>query len=185
MNAESDKIRDSLVDQLSSFEDRLDNKIDDVKMLSEIQDGIGKLLGSDGANEAEIRRVLQDRYDNGALRKETFQLVKSMLDRYVTEQVPTSSKISAQPARVEPKVTVDLGKDQPTGDDPMSSTQVIPAVELGEPDSADDRIQVVSGSCRQGGVIPFGSNQALSLKDLHELLDGIFIKSYMRQLFDQ
>ena len=144
MNAESDKIRDSLVDQLSSFEDRLDNKIDDVKMLSEIQDGIGKLLGSDGANEAEIRRVLQDRYDNGALRKETFQLVKSMLDRYVTEQVPTSSKISAQPARVEPKVTVDLGKDQPTGDDPMSSTQVIPAVELGEPDSADERIQVGS-----------------------------------------
>jgi Protein kinase domain/Calx-beta domain len=95
MSAELDRFRASLVDQLSNFDHRLNDKIDDVQMLAEMQQGIGRLLGSKGGNEAEIRRVLQDRYDKGELRKETFQLVKSMLDRYVTEQVETSPDIRA------------------------------------------------------------------------------------------
>ena len=57
MNAESKKIRESLVDQLSSFEQRLDDKLDDVRLLADIQDGIGNLIGASGGNEAEIRRV--------------------------------------------------------------------------------------------------------------------------------
>ena len=77
MNAESKKIRESLVDQLSSFEDRLDGKIDDVRLLADIQEGIGNLIGASGGNEAEIRRVLQERFDNGQLRKETFQRAHS------------------------------------------------------------------------------------------------------------
>ena len=89
MSAESNDIRQLLLEQLSSFEDRYDSKIDDVRMLADIQAAIGSVLGDRGASEAEIRRVLQERYDNGALRKETFHLVKSMLDRYVTEQTPT------------------------------------------------------------------------------------------------
>ena len=59
MSADSNKLRDSLVDQLASFEDKLENKADDVQMLAEIQDGIGRLLGSGSSSEAEIRRVLQ------------------------------------------------------------------------------------------------------------------------------
>ena len=90
MNAESNKIRESLVDQLSSFEERLDSKIDDVRLLADIQEGIAQLIGTSDGNEAEIRRVLQDRYESGNLRKETFQLVKSMLDRFVTEDPPTA-----------------------------------------------------------------------------------------------
>jgi len=93
MNAERDKIRESLVSQLSSFENRLDSKNDDIAMLTEIQDCIGRLLGNGGGAEAEIRRILQARYETGDLRKETFQLVKSMLDRYVTEYIPTSPNI--------------------------------------------------------------------------------------------
>jgi len=103
MNAESKKIRESLVDQLSSFEERLDGQIDDVRLLADIQDGIGNLLGASGGNEAEIRRVLQDRYDNGQLRKETFQLVKSMLDRFVSEHIPTAGKAKPPtPAAMKP-----------------------------------------------------------------------------------
>ena len=105
MSAESDKIRDSLVDQLSSFDSRLDTKSDDVAMLSEIQGGIGKLLSSNGSSEAEIRRVLQERYESGELRKETFQLVKSMLDRYVTEQAPTSVDAVDAMGRIEPSMS--------------------------------------------------------------------------------
>jgi len=157
MNAESDKIRQSLVDQLSSFEDRLDSKVDDVDMLSEIQEGIARLLGSDSGSEAEIRRVLQDRYEAGELRKETFQLVKSMLDRYVTEEAPTSPGTDTAEASVEPTVslqatqvlpkTADQTQVLPKPDDEMSSTAVIPAEETitqDSADSADGMVQVGS-----------------------------------------
>ena len=139
MSAESEKIRESLVGQLSSFDERLDEKIDDVQLLAGIQDGIGRLLRSDGGNEADIRRVLQDRYENGDLRKETFQLVKSMLDGYVSEQVPTTSLIKAPTAPVKPQMKKTPDPAQPIGDDAMSSTTVIPTDEPIKTDSADSR----------------------------------------------
>ena len=90
MNAESKKVSDAFADQLASFDDKLNATADDVDMLADIQEGIGNLLATAGGSEKEIRRVLQERYEQGALRKETFQLVKSMLDRYVTEKIPTA-----------------------------------------------------------------------------------------------
>ncbi|MDH3804906.1 MAG: protein kinase [Gammaproteobacteria bacterium] len=144
MNAKSENIRDSFVDQLSNLEDRLDDKADDVEMLAEIQEGIGRLLGSSGASEAEIRRVLQERYENGDLRKETFQLVKSMLDRFVTEQIPTSSAMYDATVRIEPRISNNLEECPPANDDPTTSTAVIPAVDSIEPDSADSRVQIGS-----------------------------------------
>ena len=105
MSAESNKIRESLVHQLSDFEHRLEDKLDDVRLLADIQDGIGNLMGASGGNEAEIRRVLQERYESGNLRKETFQLVKSMLDRFVTEHVPTAGKAQTKtPPKPEPPI---------------------------------------------------------------------------------
>jgi serine/threonine protein kinase len=148
MSAESDNIRDSLVDQLSSFDSRLDTKGDDVAMLSEIQDGIGKLLSGNGGSEAEIRRILQERYESGELRKETFQLVKSMLDRYVTEQVPTTPDLGDPMGRIEPRVGATPSPAPTHGpapaDDPMSSTMVLPDTSPAHPDSADDRVQIGS-----------------------------------------
>jgi len=138
MNAERDKIRESLVSQLSSFENRLDSKNDDIAMLTEIQDCIGRLLGNGGGAEAEIRRVLQARYETGDLRKETFQLVKSMLDRYVTECIPTSPDIGKTPTRIEPRLnSVPI-------DGQMGSTMIMPKVDTAEPDSVAGRVQVGS-----------------------------------------
>ena len=58
MSAESDNIRESLVDQLSSFETRLENKIDDAQMLAEIQEGIGRLLSDNGKpGTASVSRI--------------------------------------------------------------------------------------------------------------------------------
>ena len=91
-----DKPHDNLAEQLASFDKRLDAKADDVQMLTDIQDGIGRLLADNGNSEADIRRVLQERYEAGELRKETFQLVKSMLDRYVTEDLPTGPDPDAE-----------------------------------------------------------------------------------------
>lgn len=143
MNADSDKIRASLADQLSSFDDKLGAKADDVQMLAEIQDGIGRLLAASGGNEAEVRRVLQERYEAGALRKETFQLVKSMLDRFVTERLPTSPtdpvKTAAekpQPNRKPPEIK--------NPDDKFGSTTTILPGDAFKKDSGDVRVQVGS-----------------------------------------
>lgn len=126
MSAESDKIRDTFADQLSSFDDRLEATSNDVEMLADIQEGIGSLLASSGGSEAAIRRVLQERYEAGELRKETFQLVKSMLDRYVTENVPTSPVPAAlKPERKAPRVPEPPAQPAASDDD-FGTTTVIP-----------------------------------------------------------
>ena len=70
-------------------------------MLTDIREAVGSLLSSSIGSEAEIRRVLQERYDAGELRQETFQLVKSILDRFVTEELPTAETPAAFLIRVE------------------------------------------------------------------------------------
>ena len=142
MSAESDNLRNSFSDQLASFQDRLAGKEDEVQMLAEIREAIGRLLEASGGSEAEIRRVLQERFEAGALREETFQLVKSMLDRYVTEQVPTANTAAdRQQTQSEPD---DAGADEtPANDDPFGNTDVI-ATDVFEPEDADDRVQVGS-----------------------------------------
>ena len=148
MSAESDKSRDMLVDQLLSFDAQLDDKVDEVAMLSRIQDGIGRLLAENGNTEAEIRRVLQERYDGGSLRKETFQLVKSMLDRYVTEQAPTSPGMPDARGRIEPSLGAaaqdEPGEPSSTDADAMSSTVVLPADTRIPAGTSDTRVQVGS-----------------------------------------
>ena len=66
MNAESDSLRATFADQLSSFDDKLASKVDDVQMLSEIRAGIGRLLEASGGNEGAIRQVLQEQIELGA-----------------------------------------------------------------------------------------------------------------------
>ena len=144
MSAESDKIRDTFGDQLASFDDQLQASTDDVDMLADIQEGIGSLLASSPGNEAEIRRVLQEFYEGGSLRKETFQLVKSMLDHYVTENVPTSRTLgdpAPQHTRTSPSILDDIEAQE--SDDAFGTTTIIPndVLPVG---SADSRVQVGS-----------------------------------------
>jgi len=142
MNAKSDKLRTTFADQLSNFDDKLASKADDLEMLAEIQDGIGRLLEASGGNEAEIRRVLQEQFESGELRNETFQLVKSMLDRYVSEQVPTSTDAVDPAANVVAPISPGV-VNEPANDDPFSSTDVI-ATDVFPSEDADSRVQVGS-----------------------------------------
>jgi hypothetical protein len=145
MSAETDKPRDSFADRLASFDDRLGAMADDVDMLTDIQDGIGQLLASSDNSEAEIRRILQERYETGELRKETFQLVKSMLDRYGAENVPVSSG-SAPMQRPTPPPPDRAPAPQPEAsdaEDSFGATTVIPAGAVPIND-ADARVQVGS-----------------------------------------
>ena len=125
--------------------------MEELQMLAEIQEGIGRLLGSGSSSEAEIRRVLQERYENGQLRKETFQLVKSMLDRYVTEVVETSPSIAEAAAVLEGKPEVERSAGRRTDAPPaepvdatMGSTIVLPEDEAARPVDPDGRVQIGS-----------------------------------------
>lgn len=139
MSAEIDRISQTLVDRLSSFEDGLDARLDDARLVAGIRDAIAKLLEESGSSEAHIRRVLQDRYDGGHLRKETFQLVKSMLDGFGAQTVALEPpKISAIEMPPEPGTS-------PAEPDPMTSTLVLPTDTVNlRPDNADDAVQVGS-----------------------------------------
>ena len=128
MNAESNDIRQRLATELASFDDQLGRSGDDVEMLSSVQDGIARLLEASGGRESGIRRVLREQYESGALRKETFQLVESILDRFVTEQIPTTPVAPREPA---------------VEDDAYSSTTVIDQSDLRDA-TPSERVQVGS-----------------------------------------
>ena len=145
MSAKSNQKGDTLADQLSSFENRLEGRVDDVQMLADIQDGIGQMLGANGGNEAQVRRVLQEQYEKGDLRKETFQLVKSMLDGYVSERVPTSGAASPAPSEVSYEETIaEASEALDTGDRALSSTLVLPTLDSQHSETAGERVQVGS-----------------------------------------
>lgn len=145
MSAESNQKGDTLADQLSSFENRLDGRIDDVQMLADIQDGIGQMLDSNGGNEGLVRRVLQEQYEKGELRKETFQLVKSMLDGYVSERVPTTGNAKPATSEVTHVETIaEASSALDASDAALNATLVLPTLDNQQPSSADERVQVGS-----------------------------------------
>lgn len=143
MSADTENAPDSFVDELASFDDKLHATANDVDMLADIQKGIGRLLASSGNSEAEIRRILQARYDEGALRKETFQLVKSMLDRYSTENLPTSPDQAAEVVPPIPRPVPPPADAEPLNDDQFGATTIIPAGFAPDP-SGESRVQVGS-----------------------------------------
>jgi serine/threonine protein kinase len=146
MSAESENVRDTLADQLASFDDKLKATADDVDMLADIQAGIGRLLTTTGSSEAQIRRVLQERYEAGALRKETFQLVKSMLDRFVTENIatsPTPEELVPAPTREPLPINPPPVATEPAPDDVFGATTIIPSGFVLDK-SAEARVQVGS-----------------------------------------
>ncbi len=127
MNADSKNVNSPIAAQLATFDDWLHATVDDVDMLADIQEGIGRLLSTSGSNEAQVRQVLQQRYDDGALRKETFQLVKSMLDRYVSETIPTSPAAHVtSPAPQAARSTTLPISEEPAADDIFGTTAVLP-----------------------------------------------------------
>ena len=153
---ETDNMGTSLVDQLASIEHKLEAKSDQVELLAEIQQGIGRLLEASGGNEAGIRAVLEQRHEAGELRQETFQLVMSTLDRLVSERVagdaeatwPERRVLRARDADAPPaddrRGRLDVGDvDDEAGDDEFSTTAVIPPGTFRN-DSPEERIQIGS-----------------------------------------
>jgi serine/threonine protein kinase len=144
MNADSEKVHDIFADQLASFDDKLCASADSVDMLADIQERIGRLLAASGGSEVHIRKILHERHKQGVLRKETFQLVRSMLDCYITENLSTSpsSEGTAPVEKAAPPQALS-SEVEPADDDDFRETAVIPAGFVSD-ESADSRVQVGS-----------------------------------------
>jgi len=124
MNEESNNVRDDFADSLASIDDKLHAKPDDVDMLSDIQSGIGELLRTNGNSKAQIRKMVKERYQAGALRKETYQLVSSMLDHYLSETTPTSPTKKTIHA-IKAHLAVMTPSEPEPADDSFRSTTII------------------------------------------------------------
>lgn len=146
MSTNSHKIREMLDDSLSELDDSLGTTDDDLRLLTAIEQRIDRLLVADGSIEHEIRTVLEERYQDGDLRTETYELVRSMLDRRVTEDIRTEPTRGLPPdhqaLRELDLATAQLGTTT-LADDDYSTTAVLPEKVL-PPVTADDQVQVGS-----------------------------------------
>ena len=144
MNAESDKIYAPFIDQLSNIDRQPADKMTEGRRIAEIHAGIEKSLGDNPENEDQIRRIVQDRYDRGDLHRETFELVQSMLDSYVTELLATSPTSILRATATSAGEVADASFDAPPDEDPFTTTTVIETSTDLRAETADARVQVGS-----------------------------------------
>lgn len=84
-------------EQLSELESRLKGHEQDESMLGDVGLAIRNLLVRNGGSEGHIRQILERQFDQGNLRRETYELVEKLLGKIVAESGPTSP----DPHRVE------------------------------------------------------------------------------------
>lgn len=90
MSTDQKSSRDEYSEQLSDFEAQLRYTLDDDDLQKEVFRAIRELLWEHRESEADIRRILIDRFEAGLIRDDTLKVVQEMLDRLVSEQVATS-----------------------------------------------------------------------------------------------
>lgn len=77
-------------EQLSALESRLKVEQHDEAMLGDVGSAMRKLLARNGGSEAHIRQILERQFDQGNLRRESYELVEKLLSKIVAEGVPAA-----------------------------------------------------------------------------------------------
>jgi serine/threonine protein kinase len=77
-------------EQLSELESRLKVHDQDKSMLGDVGLAIRNLLTRNGGSEGHIRQILERQFDQGNLRRETYELVEKLLGKIVAEGGPHS-----------------------------------------------------------------------------------------------
>lgn len=90
MSADSDKQGPDYAEQLAKLASRLQGHAGDEAMLAEVGAAMRSLLSGNGESENQIRTMLQKQFDDGHLRKETYELVQNLLGKIVTEELVRS-----------------------------------------------------------------------------------------------
>jgi hypothetical protein len=106
-------------EQLSALESRLKGHDQDESMLGDVGLAIRNLLARNGGSESHIRQILERQFDQGNLRRETYELVEKLLGKIVAEGGTSSpgpdsaeepyvdTAVIEQPAESKPSERVD------------------------------------------------------------------------------
>ncbi len=89
MSAEPEK--QTYEEQLSQLESRLQAPEHDEAMLGEVGLAMRKLLTRNGESEAHIRQILERQFDQGNLRRESYELVEKLLAKILAETPPQAA----------------------------------------------------------------------------------------------
>lgn len=122
MRNRSKQLDQTHLDRLAEFEDSLIGRSGDKNMLPELRTSIRALLSEGGVNAAEIRAILQRRFESGDFRRETHTLALNILDRVVAEEIGLSPGIDGN-------------------DDGYSETTILPPDQF-QPLDEENRLQV-------------------------------------------
>ncbi|MDH5346131.1 MAG: serine/threonine protein kinase, partial [Gammaproteobacteria bacterium] len=98
-------------EQLSALESRLKVQQQDEAMLGDVGLVIRRLLARNGGSEAHIRQILERQFDQGNLRRESYELVEKLLGKIVAEGVPHRPEPVVETPYVETEV---LDQPQPS-----------------------------------------------------------------------
>ena len=120
MSAKPDK--ETYEEQLSELESRLKSPEHDEAMLGEVGLAMRNLLTRNGESEAHIRQILERQFDQGNLRRESYELVEKLLAKILTEAEADRPRQQEKPADyVETAVL-----DQPEApEEPVSVTETV------------------------------------------------------------
>lgn len=89
MSPKLDSLESTYSDQLTDFESTLRHTMDDESLLQDVFQAIRALLKDHRDSETDIRKILNDRFEAGHLREETYRVVQRMLDNIVSDFVAT------------------------------------------------------------------------------------------------
>lgn len=111
MSAKPDNPNETYEEQLTELESRLKTPEHDEAMLGEVGLAMRNLLIRSGESEAHIRQILERQFDQGNLRRESYELVEKLLGKIVAER--------GEPAPDEPH------NDEPDSESPYVDTTVL------------------------------------------------------------
>ncbi len=92
MSAEPEK--QTYEEQLSQLESRLKAPEHDEAMLGEVGLAMRNLLTRNGESEAHIRQILERQFDQGNLRRESYELVEKLLAKILAEKPPQAAPVA-------------------------------------------------------------------------------------------
>jgi serine/threonine protein kinase len=127
MSGKTDNKSRSNSDRISALGERLQENIGDEAIVAEIHVAMQSILAEGGQDEVEIREELKQRFDAGAIRPESFELVEKMLDRILLEKKRKTATPAASGVPLDKTVKIAAPVDVSPG----------PGVPIASPATAD------------------------------------------------
>ncbi len=143
MSASSSKLHETWVGQLEIFDKQLGGLLHDPVLVADIRKNVRRMLAAQDNSERTMRQLLQERIADGSIRKQTNEIICTMLDKLGVDGLPPVAK-QFKETGLAPLSAVASPLPEPEKTDPFGSTTIIEDDVDHDKDTADDRVQVGS-----------------------------------------